>query len=284
MPHSDEVAGLFSARPSGQIGVSDEDDAQLEDLHFEGRLSLRALNILTGNGISTVAGLRARRSSLLTLRYFGRGCMAEVDDILGDDNRSVGGHHEARLRADGASPAAPESLFHHTDERHDDATRLDLAGGWFREDFRAAARGSFTTRLGWILTRRWGLDGEPPQTLKTLAAELAITPERVRQVELDGLRRVGALVSAARKAAVRGETHPWARVAAHLDRQIAPDPGADPVSQLTQLGIAALPSQRARTLLLAFGTPTRSGWSSPTEQVPVDRPQPEAHARRRICW
>ena len=41
-----------------------------------------------------------------------------------------------------------------------------------------------------VVERRFGLDGQPPQTLEELGTELGITRERVRQLELRALRQL----------------------------------------------------------------------------------------------
>jgi RNA polymerase primary sigma factor len=48
-------------------------------------------------------------------------------------------------------------------------------------------------RMRQVLHRRFGLDGEPPQTLEELGAELGITRERVRQIETQALRQLRLL-------------------------------------------------------------------------------------------
>src|SRR5215216_6613660 len=45
-------------------------------------------------------------------------------------------------------------------------------------------------RMRHVVTRRFGLDGEPPQTLEDLGTELGITRERVRQLETRALREL----------------------------------------------------------------------------------------------
>ena len=41
-----------------------------------------------------------------------------------------------------------------------------------------------------VLTRRFGLDGQPPQTLEDVGTDLGITRERVRQLETRALREL----------------------------------------------------------------------------------------------
>ena len=47
-----------------------------------------------------------------------------------------------------------------------------------------------------VLARRFGLDGQPPQTLEEVGAELGITRERVRQLESRALRELRAVAPA----------------------------------------------------------------------------------------
>ena len=54
----------------------------------------------------------------------------------------------------------------------------------------ARALASLDERMQQVLLRRFGLDGEAPQTLEELGAELDITRERVRQIETRALRQL----------------------------------------------------------------------------------------------
>jgi RNA polymerase primary sigma factor len=47
-----------------------------------------------------------------------------------------------------------------------------------------------------VLRRRFGLDGDPPETLETIGRRLKLTRERVRQIEAAGLRKLRALLTA----------------------------------------------------------------------------------------
>jgi len=47
-----------------------------------------------------------------------------------------------------------------------------------------------------VLRRRFGLEGEPPETLETIGRRLSLTRERVRQIEGAGLRKLRALLAA----------------------------------------------------------------------------------------
>ena len=55
-----------------------------------------------------------------------------------------------------------------------------------------------------VLARRFGLDGEQPQTLEEVGAGLGITRERVRQLESRALRELRA-VAPALQLYLRGE-------------------------------------------------------------------------------
>ena len=48
-------------------------------------------------------------------------------------------------------------------------------------------------RMRLVLTRRFGLDGQPPQTLEEVGTGLGITRERVRQLEARALRQLRAV-------------------------------------------------------------------------------------------
>jgi RNA polymerase primary sigma factor len=54
----------------------------------------------------------------------------------------------------------------------------------------ALALAALDERMQQVLLRRFGLDGEPPQTLEELGTELGITRERVRQIETRALRQL----------------------------------------------------------------------------------------------
>ena len=54
----------------------------------------------------------------------------------------------------------------------------------------AQALRSLDDRMRQVVERRYGLDGEPPQTLEELGTELGITRERVRQIETRALRQL----------------------------------------------------------------------------------------------
>ena len=57
----------------------------------------------------------------------------------------------------------------------------------------AAALAHLNPRMRRVLALRFGLDGEKPQTLEEVGAGLGITRERVRQIELESLRRLAGL-------------------------------------------------------------------------------------------
>jgi RNA polymerase primary sigma factor len=44
-----------------------------------------------------------------------------------------------------------------------------------------------------VVTMRYGLDGDEPRTLEEIGRQLGLTRERVRQIELDSLRRLSLL-------------------------------------------------------------------------------------------
>jgi RNA polymerase primary sigma factor len=54
----------------------------------------------------------------------------------------------------------------------------------------ATALGALNPRMRLVLSRRFGLDGEPPQTLEQVGESLGITRERVRQLESRALREL----------------------------------------------------------------------------------------------
>jgi DNA-directed RNA polymerase sigma subunit (sigma70/sigma32) len=47
-----------------------------------------------------------------------------------------------------------------------------------------------------VLRRRFGLEGDPPETLETIGRRLNLTRERVRQIEVAGLRKLRTLLTA----------------------------------------------------------------------------------------
>jgi RNA polymerase primary sigma factor len=67
----------------------------------------------------------------------------------------------------------------------DDQTALRL-----RSTELAEALAQLDSRMHHVLTRRFGLDGEPPETLEEVGVGLGITRERVRQLESRALRQL----------------------------------------------------------------------------------------------
>jgi RNA polymerase primary sigma factor len=57
----------------------------------------------------------------------------------------------------------------------------------------AAAIESLNPRMKHVVLRRFGLDGQPPQTLEEVAQDLGITRERVRQLETRALKELRAV-------------------------------------------------------------------------------------------
>jgi RNA polymerase primary sigma factor len=49
---------------------------------------------------------------------------------------------------------------------------------------------------GAVLRRRFGLDGEPPETLEAIGKRMSVSRERVRQIEANALRKLRALLMA----------------------------------------------------------------------------------------
>jgi RNA polymerase primary sigma factor len=60
----------------------------------------------------------------------------------------------------------------------------------------ATALGALNPRMQLVLSRRFGLDGEPPQTLEQVGESLGITRERVRQLESRALRELRSVAPA----------------------------------------------------------------------------------------
>jgi RNA polymerase primary sigma factor len=60
----------------------------------------------------------------------------------------------------------------------------------------AHALGALSPRMRHVLERRFGLDGQPPQTLEEVGSSLGITRERVRQLESRALRELRNLAPA----------------------------------------------------------------------------------------
>src|SRR3954453_6569435 len=84
-------------------------------------------------------------------------------------------------------------------DRPDDATAVNL-----RSAELSVALGRLAPRMRHVLSRRFGLDGEHPQTLEEVGADLGITRERVRQLESRALREL-RVVAPALQLYLRGE-------------------------------------------------------------------------------
>jgi RNA polymerase primary sigma factor len=83
-----------------------------------------------------------------------------------------------------------ESLYGDLIEDEQSETPDAATASHARQAELAAAVESLDPRLRQVVKRRFGLDGEPPQTLEELGVELGITRERVRQIETRALREL----------------------------------------------------------------------------------------------
>jgi RNA polymerase primary sigma factor len=83
--------------------------------------------------------------------------------------------------------------------RPDTATAMILQSAELSEALRRLA-----PRMRHVLSRRFGLDGEAPQTLEEVGADLGITRERVRQLESRALREL-RMVAPGLQLYLRGE-------------------------------------------------------------------------------
>jgi RNA polymerase primary sigma factor len=93
----------------------------------------------------------------------------------------------------------PVSLEDTKSDRPDKATSDNLRSAELAE---ALLR--LTPRMRHVLSRRFGLDGEPAQTLEEVGSDLGITRERVRQLESRALRELRS-VAPALQLYLRGE-------------------------------------------------------------------------------
>jgi len=87
-------------------------------------------------------------------------------------------------------------------------TKVDAPETMTAEKLRSTELGqaldSLNPRMRHVVSRRFGLDGEPPQTLEEVGSDLGITRERVRQLESRALREL-RLVAPALQLYLRGE-------------------------------------------------------------------------------
>lgn len=115
-----------------------------------------------------------------------------------------------------------------------EALRQRVAAGWDGE------------RLYQVLTRRFGLDGEPPSAAEALAHDLGLSPERARQLEEQALAKCRAPVS------LRSLEKSLHRTTMRLVGDIAapPRPG-DIVSKLNQLAEMRTAADAARAKVQA---------------------------------
>jgi RNA polymerase primary sigma factor len=66
----------------------------------------------------------------------------------------------------------------------------EMTAQGMRSEELAEAITRLNPRMRLVITRRFGLDGQPPRTLEQVGAELGITRERVRQLEARALREL----------------------------------------------------------------------------------------------
>src|SRR4051812_46014477 len=110
-------------------------------------------------------------AQVLAVRSAARSSMS-LDEPIGDDGESS----VSDLLAD-------ENAIDPSEVVAEEQRRQTLAG----------ALEALPERQRIVLVRRYGLDGADPFTLDEIARELGLTRERVRQIEVESLRQLGAL-------------------------------------------------------------------------------------------
>jgi RNA polymerase primary sigma factor len=83
-----------------------------------------------------------------------------------------------------------ESVYSDLIEDENADLREDTTAEGMRSRELAKALAHLNPRMRLVISRRFGLDGQTPQTLEQVGSELGITRERVRQLESRALREL----------------------------------------------------------------------------------------------
>lgn len=174
----------------------------------------------------------------------GNGCMLPQRDTNDDADADCGRNRapdppQSGSRTDGPVPDDDVLAAHWTE--HGDTLRQGFL--YLLEQLPAGKQ-----RERHILTRRLGLDGDPPQTLTDIGVGYGLTRERIRQLEARGLT---ALVGRARRAAPDSDAARAGRLLAeHLTASSTSSsgpPAAAPAAHALHAADAAFPLAYPRT-------------------------------------
>lgn len=82
------------------------------------------------------------------------------------------------------------------DRRLTDPAAAVLAADLLEQLAGLVSRVAINERHRLVIGRRWGLDGRPPASLKEIGKEMGVTRERIRQIEVKVLKKVGPELTA----------------------------------------------------------------------------------------
>ena len=84
----------------------------------------------------------------------------------------------------------PYSTCARTAARHAFSSNVS---GWLRSQALQQALAALSERERQVLVLRYGLDDDEPKTLDEIGCQLSLTRERIRQIQVEALRRLASL-------------------------------------------------------------------------------------------
>jgi RNA polymerase sigma factor (sigma-70 family) len=230
-----------------------------EDLEAEGRIGLydAALRFDPGRGVQfmTYASWWARRRMQTFVAHHAR-------VVRRPGSRPASGRRREDVSIDDAVGAGTEQLWR--DVLADDNATPPLASLLAHEQRSVVASLARELPPLWhtILSRRFGLDGEPPMTLAAIGDALGLSRERVRQIEAKSLVRLRRRI----------ELLGWAQVAAGSPREITTAAARSP---LTLRVVRHMSRNRSTPRIIPIpsgGTPTMPRINATTGSEPAGTP------------